>query len=173
MRGLAIIDENDLSGSGTANAAAQTGTTARVGSDAEPKAEVVSLLAEELSVAKRAVETGRVRLEVVTRTHEELVDELLTDETADVQHVAIGRPIDAIPPVRHEGDTTIVPVVVEELIVQRRLMLKEEIHIRLVRSARRYQERVALRRQEATVTRTATAASIDPGETGKKAGSAK
>jgi stress response protein YsnF len=121
--------------------------------------EIVPVLAEELSVTKEAVETGRVRLSVVTHTRDELVDELLTDETAEIEHVAIGKPVDSIPEVRQEGDITIVPVVEEEIVVQRRLMLKEEIRIRRVRTTRRHQERVILHRQEAAISRTVAGAS--------------
>lgn len=136
--------------------------------DASRGTEIVPILAEELSVAKEVVETGRVRLNLVTHTREELVDELLTDESAEIEHVAIGKPVDAMPSVRQEGDTTIVPVVEEEVVVQRRLVLKEEIRIRLVRTTRRHQERVVLRRQEAAVTRNpveASAVAAEPNAT--------
>jgi hypothetical protein len=43
------------------------------------------------------------------------------------------------------------------LVVERRLMLKEEIHIKRVRTTERHQEKVTLRSQEAVVTRSATA----------------
>jgi stress response protein YsnF len=48
----------------------------------------------------------------------------------------------------------------EVLVVERRLVLKEEVHIRRVRTTERHKEMVMLRYQEAVVTR-------HPGETGK------
>ena len=71
-----------------------------------------------------------------------------------MERVPIGRVIDAVPPVREEGDTTVLPVVVEEVVVQRRLVLKEEIRIRRLRSTGRHRETVVLREQEAVITRT-------------------
>ena len=134
---------------------------------------VIPLHEEELSVSKRQVITGRVRVETVTREHEQLVDTQLARERVEVERIAIGKPIDAIPAVRQDGDTTIIPVVEEVLVVERRLVLKEEIHIHRVRTTEQHQERVTLRRQEAVVTRlpsettpgeTSSASDANPGE---------
>ena len=134
---------------------------------------VIPLHEEDLSVSKRQVVTGRVRVETVTREHEQLVDELLARERVEVERVAIGKPIEAVPAVRQDGDTTIIPVVEEVLAVERRLVLKEEIHIHYVRTTERHQEHVTLRRQEAVVTRLPSettpgegnsAPGVDPGE---------
>jgi hypothetical protein len=43
----------------------------------------------------------------VTREKERLVDEMLTHERVEVERIPIGLPVDAVPPVREEGDTTI------------------------------------------------------------------
>jgi len=115
--------------------------------------EKLRLLAEELAVERRQVETGRVRVDVVTREHQESVDIPLTREQVLVQRVPIDRAIDAIPAVREDGDTIIVPVVEEVLVVERRLMLREELHVKRVRTTEQHRESVKLRRQEAVVTR--------------------
>jgi uncharacterized protein (TIGR02271 family) len=114
---------------------------------------VVPLLSEELAVSKEKHETGRVRVTTVTREREELVDELLAREQVEVERVAVGKPVEAIPAVREEGDTIVVPIVEEALVVERRLILKEEVRLRRMRSTERHQERVTLRKQEAVVTR--------------------
>jgi uncharacterized protein (TIGR02271 family) len=111
------------------------------------------LLTEELTVAKEEVETGRVRISRRTHEREALVDENLARERVEIETVPVGLRIDAIPVVRQEGDTTVVPVVEEVLVVERRLMLKEEIRIKRVRTIERHQEKVMLRHQEAVVTR--------------------
>jgi len=114
---------------------------------------VVPLVGEELAVTKETRETGRVRVTTVTRQREELVDEMLAREQVEVERVAVGKPVEAIPAVREEGDTIVVPIVEEILVVERRLILKEEVRLRRMRSTERYQERVTLRKQEAVVTR--------------------
>jgi uncharacterized protein (TIGR02271 family) len=121
---------------------------------AKPNGEtVIPVFEEELSVAKRVIETARVRVSRVTHDHQQMVDELLEHETVEVEHVPIGKPIDAMPSVRQEGETTIIPVVEEVLKVERHLMLKEEVHIRRIKQTERHQEMVTLRRQEAQVSR--------------------
>jgi uncharacterized protein (TIGR02271 family) len=113
----------------------------------------VPLAVEELAVTKETRETGRVRVSTVTREHEELVDELLERQEVAVERVPIGKRIEAIPPVREEADMIVIPIVEEVLVVERHLVLKEEVHIRRVRGTERHQERVTLRKQEAVVTR--------------------
>jgi uncharacterized protein (TIGR02271 family) len=114
---------------------------------------VIPVFEEELSVAKRVVETSRVQVSRVTHQHQQLVDELLQLEKVEVERVPVDRPIETMPSIRQEGDVTIVPVVEEILKVERRLVLKEEVHIRRIRQTERHQESVTLRRQEALVSR--------------------
>jgi len=115
---------------------------------------VLRLLAEEATVARESIETGRVRVAKVTRTRDHLVDELLARTSIEVNRIPVGRLVDAMPPIREDGDVTIVPIVEETVVVERRLMLKEELHIRRVKTTERYQETVKLRYQTAEVTRT-------------------
>jgi stress response protein YsnF len=61
--------------------------------------------------------------------------------------------VESIPPIRREGNVTIVPVVEEVLKVERYLVLKEEVHIRRVKQTERFQETVTLRRQQAQISR--------------------
>lgn len=117
----------------------------------ESEPETLKLLAEEFSVETERVETGRVRLRVATHEHEETVDVPLTEQRVEVQRVPIGREVDTIPPRRQEGDITIVPVVEEVIVLSRKLVLKEEVHLKLVQSVEQYRERVILHRQEAIV----------------------
>jgi uncharacterized protein (TIGR02271 family) len=113
----------------------------------------LDLLAEELSVTKETVETGRVRISARTHEREVLIDENLAHESVEIETIPVGRRIDAVPEVRQEGDTTIVSVVEEVLVIERRLMLKEEVRIRRVRTTERHQEKITLRHQEAIVAR--------------------
>jgi uncharacterized protein (TIGR02271 family) len=112
-----------------------------------------TLLAEELSVEKEAVETGRVRLNKQTRTREVFVDEDLLREHAEIERTPIGRQVFEAPPIRQDGETTIIPIVEEVLYTERRLILKEEVKITRRRSTEKFQDRVTLRYQEAVVTR--------------------
>jgi uncharacterized protein (TIGR02271 family) len=119
----------------------------------KPTETVLPLLAEELEVSKRRVETGRVQIARVTHEREQLIDELLERETVEIHRTPIGRQVDAMPAIREEGDVIVIPIVEEVLVVERRLVLKEEVRITRVRTTERHQESVTLRHQEAVVTR--------------------
>jgi uncharacterized protein (TIGR02271 family) len=119
----------------------------------DEKRVIVPLHAEELVVAKRRIVTGRARISTITCQQEKLVDELLARERVEIERTPIGKPLEEVPAVREEGDTLVIPVVEEVLMVQRCLVLKEEIRVRRVHETKRHQERVKLRKQEATITR--------------------
>jgi hypothetical protein len=61
------------------------------------------------------------------------------------------RPLPPYRTVREEGDTTILPVVEEVVVFERRLILKEEVHIRRVQVAERYTKTVTTREQTAEI----------------------
>src|SRR5271155_4714895 len=114
---------------------------------------VVPLHEEQASLAKRRIVTGRVQVSTVTREREQLLDEELVREHVEIERIPIGKQVEVAPTVREEGDITVIPVVEEILVVERRLVLKEEIRVRRVRSNESHRERVMLRRQEAIITR--------------------
>lgn len=114
---------------------------------------VVPVIAEELRVERRAVETGRVRLNKVVREREEVVDEPLLREEVHVERVPVNRVVEGEVQVRHEGDTMIIPVLEEVLVVEKRLMLKEELRVTRRRVEERRPQTVTLRSEEVTVER--------------------
>lgn len=116
--------------------------------------EVVIPVAEERSVVQtRKVETGRVRITKKVATHDEEVDEALVEETVEVERVPVNRPVDRPVPVRYEGDTMIVPVFEETLVVEKRLVLKEELRITKRRAERHRPRWTTLRHEEVSVER--------------------
>ena len=114
---------------------------------------MLRLLAEDAKVSRETVETGRVRVAKVTHTRDQLIDETLGRTAVEVNRVPINRLIEKMPVIKEDGDLTIIPIVEETFVVQRRLMLKEEVHIRRVRTTERFQQTVKLRYQTAEVTR--------------------
>lgn len=120
--------------------------------DREPDL-VLPVVQEELAVGKRAVDTGIVHVRTVATTHEETVSMPLEREEVLVERVAIGRPVDEPAQMRQEGDVTIVPVHEEVIVVQRQLVLKEELHIRRRLATVESTQQVQLRRQDVHVDR--------------------
>ena len=97
------------------------------------------------------METGRVRIHKVVHEREELVDEPLLHEEVSIERVPIHRFVDEAMPIRYEGDTMIVSLLEEVPVVEKRLMLKEELRITTRRSEVHQPVRVTLRSEEATV----------------------
>ena len=109
----------------------ETGMNARTAVAAEQVTEevVIPLVAEQLVVDKRVVETGTVRLHVRTEEHVEVVEAPLLQVQYTVEHVALGQVVEAVPPIRYEGETTVYPVLEERLIVRREMVLVEEVRV--------------------------------------------
>ena len=113
----------------------------------------IPLHAEVLQIDKKAVETGRVRIIKTVREEQVEVDRSLTREQADVRRVEVNQFIHDVPNVRQEGDTLIVPIIEEVLVIEKRLMLKEELHITRRRAVEPHSQVMTLRTEEATVER--------------------
>jgi uncharacterized protein (TIGR02271 family) len=107
---------------------------------------------EEISVSRREIKKANVQVALVTETREQLINEELTHVRVEIERVPIDRAVEVAPPTRQEGDITIIPVVEEIVVVERRLVLKEEVRVRRVSTKEQHQETVVLRQQEAVVT---------------------
>ena len=130
-------------------------TAAAAAAEAEAAASV-PVVEEQVVVAKRRRVTGAVRVATRTREEERLVDEPYEVEEVEVQRVPVeggGRWVDAPVPTRQEGDTTVVSVHEEVVVVETRLRVVEEVRLTRRRATRRHAERVTVRRQEALVER--------------------
>lgn len=115
--------------------------------------QVIPIVEETAVVTKRVAPTGRVRIHTTVEERSELVGADLEREEVVVERVPIDREITAAPAVRQEGDVMIVPVVEEVLVIEKRLVLKEELRIQTRRTVERVEEPVVLRRTVATVDR--------------------
>jgi uncharacterized protein (TIGR02271 family) len=113
----------------------------------------IPVVHEELRVGKRVEESGRVRIRKVVREEEETVDEPLTREEVTVERRAVNRPAEGPQETRTEGDALIIPVVREVLVVEKRMMVTEELVVRKRRVEERHTETVTVRREEAVVER--------------------
>ena len=115
----------------------------------------IPVIRETLEVGKRAVETGRVR--IVRRPVEEhrFVDEPRVLERVVIERVPVERTVDPDDPprVREEGDVLVIPVLEEEIVLEKRLVLREELRVSRIREETRVVGEVALRRDEISIER--------------------
>ncbi len=113
----------------------------------------IPLLEEQLVIDKRVVETEKVRL---TKTVEEFPQQLdvpLAVQTFHIERIRLDRPLDSLPEVRQEGATTIYPVVEEQLVVTKRLVLVEEVRVTLRTEEHHDTRTVTLHREKLVVER--------------------
>jgi len=103
----------------------------------------IPLAEERVAIGKRQVETGRVRVRIGVEEREELIPAELARDAVEIKRVARNTPLSELPAVRVEGTTTIIPVVEEQLVVEKRLVLVEEIHV--VRRSETQHEQVPVR----------------------------
>jgi uncharacterized protein (TIGR02271 family) len=129
-----------------------SGSTARSAGPSD-KPLVVPVLAERLVVTKRPVVTGRLRITKRVHSRQAPVEETVQVERAEVERVPINRVVEAAPPIRHEGDTMVISVVEEVIVVEKRLMLREEIRISKRRLEQRISESVTIRSEDVIVDR--------------------
>jgi uncharacterized protein (TIGR02271 family) len=116
----------------------------------------VPVYQEQLDVDIRTVETGRgVRVHKTVAEHQHRIEETLMHDQIDVRHVPVDKivSLSEAPASRYEGDTYIVPILEEILVVEKRLRIKEEIHITRRKSPQRFSETVPLKSETVSVER--------------------
>lgn len=122
----------------------------------EQEALRIPVIEERLAVGTRVVDTGRgVRIHKTVGEQAVAVDEGLLRDELHVEHVPVGRVVGAgeAPATRYEGDTLVVPVLEEVLVLERKVRIKEELHITRVRHEERHAETVSLKAERVEVER--------------------
>ena len=148
------LSELARGGGATADESTRVASTQRRRGGAEGgERVVVPVVAEQLDVQKRKVERGGVRIRKIVHEREEIVDEPLIREEVNVKRVPINRVVEGPIPVRHVGDTMIISILEEVLVVEKRLMLKEELHITKGEVETFRPQRIMLRSEEARIER--------------------
>lgn len=117
-------------------------------------AEVIPVLQEFIRVEKREFESGRVVVHKTVTERDETVEVTLRRQDLSVERVPVGRVVEEAPHSRQEGDTLIVPIMEEVYVVEKRLFLKEELHIRNQSSERVVHETVRLRSEQVEIDQT-------------------
>ncbi len=116
---------------------------------------VIPIIEERAVIGKEVVETGKVRISKRVSEHEKIIDEPLLHEEVSVERVAVNQFVDTPPEIRQDGDTMIIPVVEEQLVLKKRLFLVEEIHVRKQVVESHEPQRITLLKEEVEVNRSA------------------
>ena len=121
-----------------------------------PDAMMIPVIEERVLVGKQQVETGRVRIHKTIQERQEEIDVPLLKERVEVERVKVDRWVEDPenpPQPREEGDVTILPVLEEVLVVEKRLRVVEELHVRRHREQQVEKHTVELRKEVVDVER--------------------
>jgi uncharacterized protein (TIGR02271 family) len=92
---------------------------------------VIPVVEETVELGHRLVDTGRgVRITKHVTEHEAHIDDPLIHEDVTVERVPIDMLVSGPEPTQHyEGDTLVIPVLEEVLVLEKRVRLKEEVRV--------------------------------------------
>jgi uncharacterized protein (TIGR02271 family) len=111
----------------------------------------VPVMEERLEVDIHQIDRGEIRVHKTVEETEEVRRGPLTREDVQVVRVKVNRPV-AAPEQRHQdGDWLVIPVMEEIFVVQKQLVVTEEIRIREQSVTEEHEIRETVRRERATI----------------------
>jgi uncharacterized protein (TIGR02271 family) len=114
----------------------------------------IPVIEENLHIDKKLVEKGKVKIRK-TVIEEDVAESFPAyHENVTIDRVEINKYVDAVPEVRNEGLTTIIPVIKEVMVVEKKLMLVEEIRITRQRDEVSVEIKDKVRKERVEITRT-------------------
>lgn len=112
---------------------------------------ILPLVTEAATVSKQFRTTGKVRVKVRTETERRELTEELAGEEIEIERIPRNEPVESVPQVRTEDGVTVIPLVEEQLVVEKRLVLVEEVHLRRVHTKQTVTVPVELRAERADI----------------------
>lgn len=117
--------------------------------------ETVPLFAEQLNVTKAQVVTDQLRISTVVEERPVTIESTLEKGGLQVERITVERAVAEAPEPRQDGDTLIVSIVEERLVVEKRLFVIEELHITRTSSTEQVSVADTVRTMRATIDRSA------------------
>jgi stress response protein YsnF len=117
----------------------------------EQDRKVIPVVEERVAIVKHQHVGEGVRVRTVVHEEQQVIDQALASEEVEVERVPLDLWVEAPVPVRQEGDTTILTLLEEVVVVEKRLRAIEEVRITKRKVVRHEPQTVTLRREEAIV----------------------
>lgn len=112
---------------------------------------VIPVIGEEIIIDKKIVRKGGIIIKKEVFSEDVPVEIPLLQEHVDIQRIPVNLYQESRPGIRYEGDTIIIPVLKE--IIEKRLLLVEEIRITKTASTENLSEKVTLSKEKITIIR--------------------
>ena len=106
---------------------------------------------ERLEVGTREVDLGEVRVHKSVEETEAVQRGPLTREDVQIERIKVNRPVSVPEERRQEGDWLIIPIMEEVFVVQKQLIVTEEIRIRKLVVTEEHEVRGTVRREHASI----------------------
>lgn len=114
----------------------------------------IPVVEETVSISPRRIETGRVHIRKHAVTEPARIQTPLKKESVEIERVTIDREIDTLPEIRFEDGVTVIPVVEEVIEIRKRLVLKEEIRVRVIEEETLEEIETVVRKERVEIQRT-------------------
>lgn len=124
--------------------------------DIDNRDRIIPLLEEQLNVTKTQVVTDQLRVSTAVEERDVLIEDVVERGGLHVERIEVERLVAEAPEPRQEGDTLIVSIVEERLIVEKRLFVIEELHITRTSTIERVAFPETIRTMRATVEHAST-----------------
>ena len=83
--------------------------------------ENVPVIKEQIIIDKRTVDTAKVSVSKKVKDRDVQIDISEEHDDIQVQRISVNHVVDTEPTVRHEGNTMIIPVLREEVVIKKKL----------------------------------------------------
>lgn len=117
----------------------------------KPAPVALKVFEEHAQIDKKIVTKGKVNIVKKVHTHDENIQVTLDSENVKIEKVTINEYVNEAPQVRYEGNTTIIPVVKEVAVVEKRILLVEEIHVTRQVTTSKEEKIIPLRKEEISI----------------------
>ena len=114
---------------------------------------VIPVIAEQVIINKDVVDTAKVHIRKRVIEEQASLNIPLIQEAYQVEYIAVNKLVNEVPPVRQEGDVTIIPVVREVLVIEKHYELVEEIHVIRQRQEVAHVQEIMLKREQVDIER--------------------
>ncbi|HVG41166.1 MAG TPA: YsnF/AvaK domain-containing protein [Chitinophagaceae bacterium] len=116
--------------------------------------QILPVIEEQIQIDKKLIETGKVHIAKKVSSHETSITIPLRQEEFDIERKPINQVVTTPPPpIRYEGDTMIIPVMREVMVIEKRYELLEEIRVTKRTSEKAEVQRVTLLKEDITINR--------------------
>jgi uncharacterized protein (TIGR02271 family) len=113
----------------------------------------LNVLQEQVDIDKKLIESGKVYIHKKVHETDEEISVPVSHETVTINKVPVNKYVEVAPLVRNEGNTTIIPVIKEVLVIEKKLLLVEEVHVIKQIIEKTEEHTIPLRKEEIEVER--------------------